>query len=32
MNEVYDYTNKVFDEIKHVDEDGYELWYARELC
>ena len=25
------YTNKTFEEIKHVDEEGTEFWYAREL-
>lgn len=28
-NEVYD--NSTFEEIKHIDEDGNEYWYAREL-
>ena len=25
------YTEEVFERIKHVDEDGNEFWYAREL-
>lgn len=25
------YTNQTFEEIKHIDEDGIEFWYAREL-
>ena len=25
------YNNKTFEEIKHIDEDGVEFWYAREL-
>ena len=25
------YSNKTFEEIKHIDEDGVEFWYAREL-
>ena len=31
MNEIKDYTEKIFDNIKHVDEFGNEYWYAREL-
>ena len=30
MNEL-DKTNKLFEDIKHVDENGIEYWYAREL-
>ena len=26
-----DKNNKLFEEIKHIDEDGVEYWYAREL-
>jgi len=26
-----DYGNKTFEEIKHIDENGIEFWYAREL-
>ena len=26
-----DYNNKIFEEIKHLDEDGNEYWEAREL-
>lgn len=26
-----EYTDNVFESIKHVDEDGNEFWYAREL-
>lgn len=25
------YTNKSFEDIKHIDENGIEYWYAREL-
>ena len=25
------YTNETFEDIKHIDEDGVEFWYAREL-
>ncbi len=25
------YDNKTFEEIKHIDENGIEYWYAREL-
>ena len=31
MNEIKDYTEKIFDNIKHVDEFGNEYWCAREL-
>ena len=31
MNEIKNYTEKMFEEIKHVDENGNEYWYAREL-
>jgi DNA-damage-inducible protein D len=31
MNEVENYTNQTFEEIKHIDENGMEFWYAREL-
>ena len=24
-------TNKTFEDIRHIDEDGIEFWYAREL-
>ena len=30
MNEI-DLTNKTFEDIKHIDEEGHEFWYAREL-
>ena len=26
-----DKTNKLFEDIKHIDEYGVEFWYAREL-
>ncbi len=26
-----DYDNKTFEDIKHIDENGIEYWYAREL-
>ncbi len=31
MNEIKDYTEKIFDNIKHIDEKGNEYWEAREL-
>ena len=31
MNERKEYTEKVFEDIKHIDENGNEYWYAREL-
>ena len=31
MNEIKEYTAKVFEDIKHVDEFGNEYWFAREL-
>ena len=31
MKELENYTNKTFEDIKHVDENGIEYWEAREL-
>ena len=31
MNELKKYTEKLFEEIKHIDENGNEYWLAREL-
>ena len=31
MNEIKEYTTKLFEDIKHIDENGNEYWYAREL-
>lgn len=31
MNEIKEYTEKIFEDIKHIDEEGNEYWYAREL-
>lgn len=31
MNEINEYTEKNFEEIKHIDENGREYWFAREL-
>ena len=31
MNELKEYTKKLFEDIKHIDENGCEFWYAREL-
>ncbi len=31
MNELEKYAVKAFDDIKHIDENGKEFWYAREL-
>ena len=31
MNEIKEYTENLFETIKHIDEEGNEYWYAREL-
>ena len=31
MNELENINEKIFESIKHIDEDGNECWYAREL-
>ena len=31
MNEIKEYTEKMFEDIKHIDENGSEYWSAREL-
>ena len=31
MNEIKKYTEKIFEDIKHIDERGNEYWEAREL-
>ena len=31
MNNIENYREKIFDDIKHVDEEESEYWYAREL-
>ena len=31
MNEIKEYTEKVFENIKHIDESDNEYWFAREL-
>ena len=31
MNELKEHTEKIFENIKHIDGDGNEFWYAREL-
>ena len=31
MKKIIEYTEKVFEDIKHIDEDGNEYWLAREL-
>ena len=31
MNELKENTEKLFEDIKHIDENGSEFWYAREL-
>ena len=28
---IIEYNNKTFEDIKHIDEEGVEFWYAREL-
>lgn len=31
MNELKEYTEKMFEDIKHIDEEANEYWSAREL-
>ena len=31
MNEIKEYTEKIFEDIKHIDENGNDYWLAREL-
>ena len=31
MIEIKEYTEKIFEDIKHIDEKGNEYWFAREL-
>ena len=31
MNEIKEYTEKIFEDIKHINENGHEYWLAREL-
>ena len=31
MHNIENYTEEIFEKIKHIDEDGNEFWYAREL-
>ena len=31
MNEIKEYTNKIFEDIKNIDENDNEYWLAREL-
>ena len=31
MNEIKEYTEKMFEDIKHIDENGNEYWLAKEL-
>ena len=31
MNQINEYTDKIFEDVKHVDKEGNEYWYAREL-
>ena len=31
LNKKENYTNQTFEDIKHIDENGIEYWYAREL-
>ena len=30
-NEIKEYTEKIFEDIKHIDENGNEYWSTREL-
>ena len=32
MNKLKECTEKIFEDIKHIDEVGNEYWYARELA
>ena len=31
MNEIKEYTEKLFEDIKHIDQNSNEYWLAREL-
>ena len=31
MNNIIEYNETIFENIKHIDEYGIEFWYAREL-
>ena len=31
MNKIKEYKEKIFEDIKHIDDEGNECWYAREL-
>ena len=31
MNNIENYNKNIFESIKHIDEEGIEFWYAREL-
>ncbi len=31
MNKIKEYTEKMFEDTKHIDEEGNEYWEAREL-
>ena len=31
MNDIENYSKFIFESIKHIDENGHEYWYAREL-
>ena len=31
MNKIKEHTEKIFEDIKHIDEEGNEYWSAREL-
>ena len=31
MNEIKEYTNRIFEDIKYIDKEGNEYWYVREL-
>ena len=31
MNQIKEYNQSTFEDIKHIDENGIEFWYAREL-
>jgi len=31
MNKIQEYNEQTFEKIKHIDDNGIEFWYAREL-
>ncbi len=31
MNQIKEYSKTTFEDVKHIDENGIDFWYAREL-